>query len=329
MAPILPPFVKTLPERVGRVSLPTPFGAGRLNCYLLLDRPITVLDPGALLPGSLDQIEAALGAEGLRVQDVEQIVVTHAHSDHFGAAATLAARSGAPIVCGSPEVPSLIAPRDPSPRRELLVALGVPAATAAELVEVGDAEFERAVTRPDPSIIKGVSDGELLTAGGRQLACLISPGHAVGHLSLWDPADRALFSGDHLLARIIPVPSLDGRDLATRRRSFLEYLDGLTRFVALDPAVVLPGHGRAFAKLGMLADRTRSHSRRRADEIAAILAGGPATPFEIAGRLQGQPEGGRLVLGIQHTQGHLDLLERDGRMIAQTAGEVARYRLRT
>ena len=174
----------------------------------------------------------------------------------------------------------------------------------------------------------GVRDGDLLAAGGRQFVCVVSPGHAEGHLSLWDPAARVVFSGDHLLPRIIPVPSLEPGDEATRRHSLVEYLAGLPRFVAFDPTIVLPGHGGAFTDMAVLDARLRSHSRQRADDIAAILAERPATPFEVARRLQWHPEGARLLVGLAHVQGHLDLLQEAGRVIPATDGAVARYQLR-
>jgi len=326
--PVLPAFVEGLPDGVGRVSLPTPFRVGRVNCYVLLEAPVTVVDPGTLQPGSLAKLRALLNSNRLDFDDVEQIIVTHHHADHCGAAAVLAARSDARIVCGVPEVASLLEPADVESRRSLLVRLGVPDAVACSLIAGADAAVERVVRRPHPSMITGVRDGDFLSAGGRQLRCVVTPGHAEGHLSLWDPATRVLFSGDHLLARIIPVPSLEDGGGVCRRRSFVEYLASLSRFVALDPKVVLPGHGRAFTEVDVLAARLRSHSRQRANEIETILRAGPATPFEVARRLQWQPEGARLVLGLAHAQGHLDLLEDAGRVIAEEDGAIVSYRLR-
>jgi glyoxylase-like metal-dependent hydrolase (beta-lactamase superfamily II) len=328
MAVVLPPFVETLPDGVERLSLPTPFRVGRVNCYLLAASPVTLIDPGTIQPGAIERLASELAARGLGFADIEQIVVTHAHPDHFGAAAELATRSGASIVCGPPEVPGLLGPPDAAAERGLLTRLGVPEPTAHSLAASGEAMLGRAVVWPDPSSIRGVRDGGVLTAGGRQLVCMVTPGHADGHLSLWDPADRTLFSGDHLLARIVPVPSLNGGDPGTqRRRAFVEYLEGLDRFAQLDPAVVLPGHGRGFTALELLVRRLRDHSRARAGDIAAILRDGPASPFDIALRLQWQPEGARLVLGLANAQGHLDLLEQAGRATVDSRAEVVRYRL--
>jgi hypothetical protein len=79
MAPVLPPLVEALPDGVIRVSLPTPFHVGRVNCYLLVDPPVTVIDPGTMQAGSIDELAAVLASSGLGFGDVEQIVVTHAH----------------------------------------------------------------------------------------------------------------------------------------------------------------------------------------------------------------------------------------------------------
>ena len=65
MACLLPPFVEALPDGVRRVSLPTPFHVGRVNCYLLVDPPFTVVDPGTLQAGSMDELAAVLASSGL------------------------------------------------------------------------------------------------------------------------------------------------------------------------------------------------------------------------------------------------------------------------
>ncbi len=322
---MLPAFVDRLPAWVQPVSLPTPFWLGSVNCYLLTERPVTVIDPGTLQPGSLGRLRAVLNSNGLDFDDIEVVVVTHAHPDHYGAAAVLAARSQARIVCALDEVENLLGLEDVEARAELLVRLGVPGVDARAIITKIDTQVARMV-RPAPrAMITPVEDGAVLPVGGRQLVCIVTAGHADGHLSLWDPVDRVLLSGDHLLARIIPVPSLSDRQ---GRRSLPEYLASLSRFAGLELEVVLPGHGRPFTEVDVLADRVRSHSRQRADEIAEVLRDGPATVFDVAHRLQWQPEGGRLLLGLAHAQGHLDLLEDGGRVTCETDRGVRTYKLR-
>ncbi|HEY8303731.1 MAG TPA: MBL fold metallo-hydrolase, partial [Solirubrobacteraceae bacterium] len=77
------------------MAIPTPFAVGRVNCYLIEDDPLTLLDAGPNSATSLTTMEAMLEAHGHRVEDLKRIVVTHQHIDHLGLLDVLARRSGA------------------------------------------------------------------------------------------------------------------------------------------------------------------------------------------------------------------------------------------
>ncbi|WP_322786955.1 MBL fold metallo-hydrolase [Paraburkholderia sprentiae] len=66
-----------------------------VHCHLIIGEEGCVLvDTGT--PGSEDKIERALAKHGRGFRDVSLIVVTHAHTDHAGAAARLRELTGAP-----------------------------------------------------------------------------------------------------------------------------------------------------------------------------------------------------------------------------------------
>lgn len=70
---------------------------GMVNCHLIIQNGVCILvDTG--LPGSETKIASALKKHGLQLSDIKLIVVTHAHVDHAGSAATLRQLSGAPVV---------------------------------------------------------------------------------------------------------------------------------------------------------------------------------------------------------------------------------------
>ena len=77
--------------------IPTPFLVGRVNCYLIEDDPLTLVDTGPNSGTSLDALEHALAEHGRRVEDLELIVLTHQHIDHIGLAGILVERSGAEV----------------------------------------------------------------------------------------------------------------------------------------------------------------------------------------------------------------------------------------
>src|SRR3979411_2733714 len=91
------PFAPAEDAGIHRLAIPTPFAVGRVNCYLIEDDPLTLLDTGPNSATSLTALEAAFNAHGHRVEDLERIVVTHQHIDHIGLVEILARRSGAEV----------------------------------------------------------------------------------------------------------------------------------------------------------------------------------------------------------------------------------------
>jgi glyoxylase-like metal-dependent hydrolase (beta-lactamase superfamily II) len=310
----LAPTIDSLPAGVDHLSLPTPFPVGPVNAYLLVGDPLTIVDPGMLWADTTDLIGAGLARHGRTIAELAQIVVTHGHPDHFGAAGWLAANSDAVVVAGRAEAPKLLGRLDRTRLRDLVTLLGIPEEVRDTFSGFYDAV--RDLTHPiDPDRLVLLDDGDTLDAGDRTWHAHVTPGHAVGHLSLYDPTDRTLLSGDHLLACITPNPVLEP-DPGTphgRRRSLVEYLESLDRFCRLDPLSILPGHGPRFTEVATLATAMRAHHLERADDILrAVHAAGEPTPFDLVADIFPDINGFSIMLGISEIVGHLDLLEADG-----------------
>src|SRR3954447_12903516 len=68
-----------------------------VNAWLLRGEPLTLIDTGPYGDESYAALQAGLKDAGVRVQDLELVLVTHHHLDHSGLAATIARDSGARI----------------------------------------------------------------------------------------------------------------------------------------------------------------------------------------------------------------------------------------
>src|SRR5256714_9555229 len=81
---------------VWRLRLPLPWpGVPHCNAWALAAGDgIVLVDTGMHEPGSLAHLERALAQVNLRVENVRLVVCTHAHSDHYGQAATVIERAG-------------------------------------------------------------------------------------------------------------------------------------------------------------------------------------------------------------------------------------------
>jgi len=319
-SPALAPIVEHLPAGVLSVALPTPFPVGPVNCYVLLDEPVTVVDPGMVWADSTALLEAALTSVGRVLGDVDQVLITHGHPDHFGAAGWLAEAADATVVCGRAERPKLTGSTDRASMVDVVGRLGIPD-TMRDTFRMFY-EGVRDLTHPiDEDRLVLLDDGGTLRAGGRDWQVHVTPGHSVGHVSLYDPDARVLISGDHLLACITPNPVLEP-DLDSpdgRRRSLVEYLASLDRFIRLDPLLVLPGHGPRFQDVPTLTAAMCHHHDSRADEILEIITRlGDATPYELSNEMFPHIRDFSIMLGVSEIVGHLDILEEHGRLTRTT-----------
>jgi glyoxylase-like metal-dependent hydrolase (beta-lactamase superfamily II) len=162
------------------------------------------------------------------------VFLTHHHGDHLGGAVACAARRGLPLFA-HPRTLDRLGPE------------------AGELVR------------------SPIEDGDVFALEGPlpfRLRAVFSPGHAQGHLCLFDERTRALLAGDMVstLSTIVIDPP---------EGNLADYLASLERLRALEPRTLYPAHGlptqHATAKL----DEYLAHRRARAEALAAALAGGP------------------------------------------------------
>ena len=235
------------------LPIPTPFAVGRVNCYLIEDDPLTLVDTGPNSGKALDELELALRAHGHSIEDLERIVITHQHLDHMGLAGILARRSEAEVVRARPAGArdrgvrracrarrrarrgADAAPRHPARRRD---------GAAHDVARVpGLGRRARRSTAGWPT----ASGSSSPTARCRRCT---GPGHSPSDTLFWDAERRVLIGGDHLIGHISsnplisrPLGGRSGEPGDGRPRALMTYLRSLreTREMPID--VVLPGHG--------------------------------------------------------------------------------------
>src|SRR5210317_1956328 len=83
--------------RCTRITMPTPFVVGPVNVHLLTGDAAVLVDAGFDSPDGVLALESGLQRAGMTVKDLDAILITHGHLDHFGLAARLKEASGAEV----------------------------------------------------------------------------------------------------------------------------------------------------------------------------------------------------------------------------------------
>jgi glyoxylase-like metal-dependent hydrolase (beta-lactamase superfamily II) len=263
-----------------RLRLPLPWpGVPHGNAYAIAAGDgVVLVDTGLHEPGSMRQLELALGQAGLRVEHVRLVACTHAHSDHYGQAAPIMERSGAELWMHPSHEHMTKAAEDPQRafdrRFEIARQSGVPAAALAAYREARSGEnFGIAeVVLPDTPLLPGVEVETDL--GSWQVH--ETPGHAPSHVVLHQPERGLLLSGDHLLGRVSLY--YDFGYTPDPAGEFLNSLDVVDR---LDVQLVLAGHGRPVRDARALTAANRRAVAERIERIRSALSNGPRTAFDV------------------------------------------------
>jgi len=156
--------------------------------------------------------------------------------------------------------------------------------------------------------------GASLATAGLELRPLPTPGHAADHCCFQLAAERAVFTGDHVLGRGTTVVEWPGGDMA-------DYLASLELLLAVDPERLYPGHGPLVVDAVARVEGYLAHRLGREAEVLAALAAGDRTPAEVVARVYAAVDPGLHPAAELSVRAHLAKLAREGRAVADPAGE--------
>lgn len=314
---------------IHRMAIPTPFAVGRVNCYLIDDDPLTLIDTGPNSGKALDELDRQITDLGFSIEAIELVILTHQHLDHLGLVEIVCERSGADVAAIDVAVPFFEnfaddAERDDQYAAALMRRHGIPDEVVVALRSVS-ASFRgwgahANITRP-------LHDGEQLEMRDRTFEVQHRPGHSPSDTLFWDAERRMLIGADHLIAHISSNPllsrPLDGS--GERPKALLTYLASLERTRELPAEIILTGHGEPVTDHRTLIDERFAMHKRRAEKIRKLISERPYSAHEIAQSLWGNVAVTQAFLTLSEVIGHMDLLIRDGRARELDDGELVTY----
>ena len=238
-------------------------------------------DPG---PDGTGGLEAALAACGSGFEQIDRLIVTHAHIDHFGLAGEVVRRSGGQQWMHRStelDLAKYAEPDEAVDRREVMLAdhgLYGPELTESSRGLCDWLPVMPSIGRPS-TLLDG---GERFAVGDRTWEVVHTPGHSPGHVCLWSAADRLLCSGDHLLQLVSPPVTFERGFDADPMGAYLESLE---RVRVLEPELTLPGHGAPFPDGARRAASISRNKLRRLEQIRGKVEERGRTATELTDEL--------------------------------------------
>ncbi len=321
-------MIEPIDSNLFRLEIPLPESPLKYtNSYVLLDTERNlIIDTGFNRSECLDAMMRGLAELDVDLRKTD-FLITHLHADHFGLAAKLASETSR-IYFNRPDA-------------EALQNWGNwdPIITYAGRNGFSKDELQSVIGR-HPGIIYGpefipemtfLEDGDTLRAGGYLLRCIQTPGHTRGHLCLYEPQKKMLFSGDHILLDITPNILCWWED----ENPLKNYLSSLDKVMELEVELVLPGHRRRFTDCRERILELKEHHGNRIHEVMEILGRGALSPYETASYMTwdiscdswDQFPVAQKWFATGEALSHLRFLEEEGTVVRETETPTITYKL--
>ncbi|HLZ62414.1 MAG TPA: MBL fold metallo-hydrolase [Ktedonosporobacter sp.] len=201
---------------------------------------LTLVDTS--VPGSLPQIEKELQRVGHHLSDVKRILITHAHSDHFGSLAALKEVTGARVYAHA--------------RHESAVIRGekeqvLPPRSQLNWANRLQSRLLRTSFPTPAQVDYELKEGDRLDEVLPGLEVIDEPGHSPGQCGFWQAEQRLLFGGDVMMnipfGLSLPV-AYGTPDMDEAKRS-------IGKVAEMNVATLCLGHGKPLVSMAAPAIR--------------------------------------------------------------------------
>lgn len=247
--------VERIADRVWLVR--APIGDLEVCIYIIRGSRLAVIDTG-FIHHPAERLIPALADIGLRLDEIDLILNTHAHPDHIGGNAMVKEAGGARVLLHRDDVPLASAAN---------MAAGIGLLRAMRSLGMSDqADRHEALVRSrigrDVGVDQALEDGDVVDLGaGVSLQVVHAPGHTPGSVVFFDERKRIAFTGDAVQGFGVARGSLPTYSDAVQFQRSLQLLDEL--------AIATLCLGHPFRWSG---SREQSSPIRRGDQVGRTLA---------------------------------------------------------
>lgn len=280
---------------------------------------VLLVDNGWNTDVAHEALEDGLKEHGLSISGVTKLALTHVHPDHFGLTGRVKKESGCEVLMHAKEAEFIdsryIHPENLVEQMQgFMHRHGVPDVSSGDMARGSMGMLDMVSTAPPDTVLQG---GETIKVGDFDFEVIWTPGHAPGHICLYEPNRKILMTGDHILPTITPNV---GKHTQSADSPLGDYMRSLALVEDLDVDYVLPAHEFDIKELKKRVAEIRAHHDERLDEMVRCVGDDGANAYEVASRVEWTT--GRLAdfepwmqrAAVSETLAHLEYLAELGRV---------------
>lgn len=319
-------MTKSNTVKIEPIALTTNWPVGPVNVYLIYGEKVTLVDTGLKSEKTWRELNGSLNKLGLTIQDIEQIVITHHHSDHAGMLEWILKENPMPVYAHQYAKPYLERERhylkwSDTFFKQLFYEFGVPSELIDNVPRKG-----RHRKRLEVFDLNLVNDGEQIP-NLHEWTAIETKGHSQDHISLVHESSQTLICGDHIIqgmpAGIFIDAPIDGTE---RAKPILQYMESLNRCLTLNITKTFSGHGPVIHNLTEVIQEQLRRIENRAKRVKRVLENNRLTGFEIIQAMYPKRYKQSLGLFVSETLSMLDLLVERDEVAADKRNGILSYR---
>jgi glyoxylase-like metal-dependent hydrolase (beta-lactamase superfamily II) len=309
-----------------RLKIPLPDSPLKyLNSYVIKgpDRNL-IIDTGLNRKECLEAMQAGLSTLGIDLK-ASDIFITHLHADHFGLVAKLATDTSQ-VYFSRPEKELIESWEGFGP---MIVYAGQNGFPEDELQAALDKHPGAKFGSEWIPEMKLLEDGDEIRIGDYKFRCVVTPGHTLGHICLYEPDKKILVAGDHILIDITP----NIQCWSDTQNPLKHYLASLEKVYSLKVDLTLPGHRRLIENHQTRIEELKRHHADRLTEVLSILMAGAMNAFQVASQMTWDIDSeswdqfpvAQKWFATGEAISHLRYLEEEGQLVRNADGKITLY----
>ncbi len=309
-----------------QVKSPLPFPLRWVNSYLIgSSSGYTIIDPGLHTEAAKQQWIDILKERNIQLEEIQQIILTHHHPDHYGLAGWFQQKTNANVYMSpTAHKQAMSLWGEKSQMNQEIITLFKQHGMPNDLLDSMLVHLESFTSfiSPQPKV-EFIHPGNNILLGSEMYFIIEVNGHAAGQLCFYNEKREEIFCGDQVIPQITPNVSYLPRGDSNPLQSFMTSLKEISKFPVKK---AYPGHRDPFTSFEKRITEIIDHHDARLIQITRLLCE-PQTTYELCVELFGSSLSiHQLRFAMAETLAHLIYVEKQATISVEMINDIMVYR---